>query len=630
MVRMKMCIHRLGSLFCVMGGMSALSATASDGVLETGNAKTNLALGSKASSALCFSAEYGAPNVVDGDFSTRWASPDMKWPLGESSSGDVSLVIDLCIKKKFNQVVLHESAAWQGRIERVTVEVSDDGVKWERWAERRPNGALTSMVGETVSKRYLKVDFPDYMPDGINVDEVEVYYDLSAKPTEEPLAWRSSDSRWIVQQPSLEPTVYQVRKKHLKYGMFIHYGMNTFLGKEWSDGTNSPSCYHPDWSGFDADAWVKTAYEGGMNFVVLVTKHHDGFALWNTEVGTYNINHTGRAEDRFDIVKAVSDACRKYGIKLGLYYSIWDRNWDLHHTCASTGLDPVSLGQKYNDFALAQISELLDGRYGEISELWIDGAWVKPNAAWEFARLYDTVKRLQPTCQMAVNTTIRGCAPDKYKGGEELFYFPTDFRLQDPMFTRRGTDADPKIYRHQGKEYFLPFEATICINSKGWFWNEGCSAETVMSATDIKNAYEHMTEQGNTLVLNMAPDKGGRFSSFDVDGCYAGARALGIARGEARLNPDKDEKAVRIDYVTTKGYVAFPTHYLYGKKGGGFTVKAEDLSQDGYRFVGKEEVVEGRFGKTKRIEFVYEDVAGSLASGKSDGSLSGSYSCHMN
>lgn len=115
-----------------------------------------------------------------------------------------------------------------------------------------------------------------------------------------------------------------------------------------------------------------------------------------------------------------------------------------------------------------------------------------------------------------------------------------------------------------------------------------------------------------------------------MDGCYAGARALGIARGEARLNPDKDEKAVRIDYVTTKGYVAFPTHYLYGKKGVGFTVKAEDLSQDGYRFVGKEEVVEGRFGKTKRIEFVYEDVAGSLASGKSDGSLSGSYSCHMN
>ena len=110
-----------------------------------------------------------------------------------------------------------------------------------------------------------------------------------------------------------------------------------------------------------------------MNFVVLVAKHHEGFATWNTSVGTYNINHTGREGDKRDIVKEVSDACRKYGIKFGLYYSAWDRNWDLNNTQESTGLDRVELCQKYNDFALAQITELMDGRYGEISEFWIDG-----------------------------------------------------------------------------------------------------------------------------------------------------------------------------------------------------------------------------------------------------------------
>lgn len=244
--------------------------------------------------------------------------------------------------------------------------------------------------------------------------------------------------------------------------------------------------------------------------------------------------------------------------------------------------------------------------------------------------MYDKVKRLQPSCQMAVNTCIRcGRTPDQYQGGEEIYYFPSDFRLHDPMFTRRGADADPKVYRREGQDYYLPFEATVCMNNS-WFWSEKNNAESVMSADKIKAAYEHMVEQGNTLVVNLAPGKDGLLKDYDVEALYEGARALGIARGDARLNRGKEERAVRIDYVTTKGYVAFPTRYLYGKKGVGFTVKAEDLSQDGYRFVGKEEVVEGRFGKTKRIEFVYEDVAGIPASGKSDGSLSGSYSCHMN
>ena len=80
----------------------------------------------------------------------------------------------------------------------------------------------------------------------------------------------------------------------------------------------------------------------------------------------------------------------------------------------------------------------------------IDGAWVKSNGAWEFARMYDTVKRLQPSCQMAVNTCIRcGRTPDQYQGGEEIYYFPSDFRLHDPMFTRCGADADPKVYRRE-------------------------------------------------------------------------------------------------------------------------------------------------------------------------------------
>ena len=166
--------------------------------------------------------------------------------------------------------------------------------------------------------------------------------------------------------------------------------------------------------------------------------------------------------------------------------------------------------------------------------------------------------------------------------------------------------------------------------NNSWFWSEKNNAESVMSADKIKAAYEHMVEQGNTLVVNLAPGKDGLLKDYDVEALYEGARALGIARGDARLNRGKEERAVRIDYVTTKGYVAYPTRYLYGKKGESFTAKAEDLSQDGYRFVGQREVVSGRFGKAKRIEFVYEDVAGIPASDKSHSTLSGAHSCSMN
>lgn len=572
---------------------------------DVGSATGNMVYSAEASSFSCYGAGYEAKNAIDGDVSTRWASAGL--------SGNVWVTLDLKSYKTFNCVNVLETDEYKGRIEKIVVSVSDNGIDWKRWMSRRPSDAQTVLAGDPVKARYVQVSFLDCSPEGINVDEIGIFNTPDAVSTPEPVEWRKGDANWIKQQPSHEASVYQRRKAHLKYGMFIHYGINTFLGQEWTDGSAPASAYNPDLERLDPESWVKAAYEGGMNFVVLVTKHHDGFALWNTEVGSYNINHTGREGDKRDIVKEVSDACRKYGIKLGLYYSAWDRNWDRNNTQEGTGLDRVKLAQRYNDFALAQVTELMDGRYGEISEFWIDGAWVKSNTAWEFARLYDTVKRLQPTCQMAINCTIQGKTPDQCVGGEEIYYFPSDFRLQDPMFTRPGADADPKIYKHDGEDYYLPFEATICINNS-WFWTENNNAESVLSADKIKEAYNHMVEQGNTLVLNLAPGKDGRFNDFDVEGLYAGARALGIARGDARTDAVEGELAVRVDYVTTEGYVASPTCYIYGKAGEPFTVEPVDLRQYGYKLVDGQTAVEGIFGESDRIEFVYEDLGDAAAS----------------
>jgi len=569
-------------------------------------AKTNLALGSAASADSYYSSGYEASQAVDGDFNTRWAS--------QYGRTNFWFKIDLRSAKTFNQVMIFENRQYGKRITNVQISVSDDGTNWVPWREKQWSNYYLSAVGEKVTKRYIQIVFPNSNKEGLNIDEIMVFNDDSAIETVVTPP-RPTDPSWIKQIPATDPNVYQIRKAHLKYGMFIHYGINTFLGQEWTDGSSAASAYNPNLATLDPESWVKAAYEGGMNFVILITKHHEGFALWDTQYGTYNINNTGRAGDKRDIVKEVSDACKKYGIKLGLYYSAWDRNWDRNNTIESTGLDQIALNQLYNDYALNHIEELLDGRYGEICELWIDGAWEKSNDEWEFARLYNTVKTLQPSCQFGVNNTIKNPSdggnslhPDQANGGEEMYFFPSDFRLLDPFLTRAGANADPKVYSYKGQSYYLPFEATVCINNS-WFWNSTHNSGSVLSASNIQKAYNHLVEQDNTLVLNLSPNKNGVFDSFDVNGLYAGAKTMGIARGSARNNIQPGECMVEIKYTTNKGYVAFPTKYIYGAENEAYAVLPENLNLDGYKLLISPENTEGLFAQEKiTVEFIYEDM----------------------
>ncbi len=575
---------------------------ATDNLIDAINAleeKTNLVLSATTGTASAFySAGYEAANALDGNFYSRWAT---------TSGTEFWFQIEFSSPRKFNQVAIFSTPKYADRLSDVSISVSNDGQTWTLWRQKDCADYYVSAVGEMITMKYIKISFNDCNSEGINVDEIMVFEDASAIESKDFTAARPENPSWIKQEPATTPNVYQIRKADLKYGMFIHYGLNTFVGEEWTDGSYSESTYNPNLATLDPESWVKAAYEGGMNFVVLVAKHHEGFALWNTAVGTYNINNTGRDGDKRDIVKEVSDACKKYGIKLGLYYSAWDRNWDRNHTRESTGLDKVALNQLYNDFALAQVTELMDGRYGEISEFWIDGTWMKKNKDWEFSRLYNTVKSLQPTCQFAVNWTI-ATMPDQTQGGEEAQYFPSDFRLADPHFTRPGANADPKVYKYEGNDYYLPFEATICINNS-WFWSSKQNIAGVKSADDIKKGYEHMSEQHNTLVLNLSPNPNGILNSFDVDGLYAGARALGIARGSARTNIQPNECKVEIRYVTNKGYIAYPTKYLYGNEGENYNVIPENLGAVGYKFLSGTSNTNGTFTKNKIVvELTYEDT----------------------
>ena len=327
----------------------------------------------------------------------------------------------------------------------------------------------------------------------------------------------------IQQQPGLVPTPGQQAQIRRKFGMFIHFGINTFNNTEWSDGTLPIESYRP--TAIDADSWVRTAYEAGMNYVILITKHHDGFCLWNTDTTQYSVKYSPNPTD---VVAAVSKACAKYGIKLGLYYSLWDR----HEACYSDN-------EAYVQYMEKQLGKLLDGRYGEVVELWFDGAWDKPCRDWQLDRLYNMVKTMQPMCQIGVNHTVgeyseeKGFPPERYQpknyqDRDPLRMFPSDFRLWDPNMCRKD---DPKIYTFGGKEYYLPFEQTICSRKQfSWFYCDGYAEKELMDADEIVENYRILDKIDNVMVINLPPDKNGKLVPGDVQNLMKIAEALHLRR----------------------------------------------------------------------------------------------------
>ena len=315
-------------------------------------------------------------------------------------------------------------------------------------------------------------------------------------------------------KPSITPNETQSRMIARQYGMFIHFGINTFNNTEWSDGTLPVESYAP--AKIDADGWVKNARDCGMKYVILTAKHHDGFCMWDTDTTDYCINHSPNTTD---VVKAVADACEKYGIKLGLYYSLWDRHEKCYHD-----------NEAYIRYMERHLAELLDGRYGDVAELWFDGGWDKKSYEWGINRLYTLAKRLQPGIAVAVNWTIgedlpEGADghefwPENYREGMPMRYFPSDFRLLDPMFPPKD---DPKLYTHEGERYYLPFEATICIrNMRNWFWDPQYTDDPLVEAEFIASHYKTLTAQENCLVVNVAPNTQGEQEKADID------RLLGV------------------------------------------------------------------------------------------------------
>lgn len=153
------------------------------------------------------------------------------------------------------------------------------------------------------------------------------------------------------------PSRQQIEYQKEELSAFIHFGINTFMDREWGTGDEDPTIFNP--INLNTDQWIENLKEAGFKRVILTAKHHDGFCLWNSRYTSHNISRSYWKNGNGDIVDEMSKSCRKYGVKFAVYLSPWDENSKYY-----------GKGQEYNDYYMNQLTELLSN-YGEISEVFM-------------------------------------------------------------------------------------------------------------------------------------------------------------------------------------------------------------------------------------------------------------------
>lgn len=297
------------------------------------------------------------------------------------------------------------------------------------------------------------------------------------------------------------PSKKQLQWHEKEFYLFIHFGPNTFTNKEWGEGNEDASVFNP--TALDCAQWARIAKQAGAKGIILTAKHHDGFCLWPSKFSSHTVRESSWQNGKGDVVKALSEACKKTSIEMGVYISPWDRNHPAYGTPA------------YNDVYLSTMKELLT-QYGPFFELWWDGANGEgPNGKkqqYDFHRFQDSALSWQPQLVIFsdIGPHIRWC------GNEKGFIGNTNWNLLDTVGFKRGNGAPPADTLNQGNvngKNWIPAEADVSIRP-GWFYHSE-EDNKVKSAKTLFNLYLHSVGNGGNLLLNVPPDRTGNIHPAD-------------------------------------------------------------------------------------------------------------------
>ncbi len=318
------------------------------------------------------------------------------------------------------------------------------------------------------------------------------------------------------------PSLRQLEWQKLEMYAFCHFGTNTFTGREWGDGNAPASVFNP--KKMDARQWVREIKNAGLKAIILTCKHHDGFCLWQSDYTDYCMKNSPYKNGKGDIVKEVSDACREYGLKFGVYLSPWDRHEATYGT-----------GEKYNNYFVNQLTELAT-KYGDVFCFWFDGACGEgkngKKQIYDWNLYYEVIRRLQP------NAVINICGPDvRWCGNEagisrksEWSVVPSVVSEQNYVAERSQQVDSPEFAKHintteqdlgsrkaiEGCYNFIWYPAEVDVSIRpGWFYHKREDFR-VKSLKKLMQIYWGSVGGNSSLLLNIPPNKDGLISKADV------------------------------------------------------------------------------------------------------------------
>ncbi len=295
------------------------------------------------------------------------------------------------------------------------------------------------------------------------------------------------------------PSKQQIEWHKMEFYAFVHFNMDTFTGREWGLGTESPDLFNP--TDLDCRQWAKVVKDAGMKGIILTAKHHDGFCLWPSEYSTHTVRESKWKNGKGDVVKELENACKQYGLKMGIYVSPWDRN---HPTYGSDA---------YNRTFINTLTEVLTN-YGKIFEVWFDGANGEgPNGkkqTYDWPAFFKTVKTLQPDALIfgPVGSDIR------WVGNEDGYAGETNWNTMDNNMTE--TSAGLKLLNsgYEGGNTWRPAEVDVSIRP-GWYYHQD-QDDKVKSLSKLVDIYFASVGRGANLLLNIPPDRRGLINEHDI------------------------------------------------------------------------------------------------------------------
>ena len=298
------------------------------------------------------------------------------------------------------------------------------------------------------------------------------------------------------------PTPQQIEWQKMEMNMFAHFGPNTFTGLEWGLGTEAEDIFNP--SALDCGQWASIAKAAGFKGIIITGKHHDGFCLWPNPVSTHTVAQSPWKDGKGDVLKELSEACAKEGLKFGVYVSPWDRN------------DPHYGTPEYNDVYVKTLETVHDGRYGEVFEQWFDGANGEgPNGkkqVYDWPRFHETVLKYSPNAIM-FSDVGPGC---RWVGNERGVAGRTNWSTLNTKGFTPGAGSPSTDTLNTGNVHgavWHPAETDVSIRPV-WFWRES-ENDKVKSLKKLLSIYYTSVGRNSLLLLNVPPDDRGLIHSAD-------------------------------------------------------------------------------------------------------------------